>query len=182
MELYTLISRAIGIFGATYAALNALRTNVEPHLKTAADTADNRLTAITKVVGAEQPEMAPSKAHCKSIKDANFRWKWANIIPAILFFLFIYMVGFSVLVAWGDVVVKHDDTSLAALYLKCPWCYFRPALWILAVTDFVCVVVAFCAWLKCHSADRSLQEHFNLMKSKGLEAFTNPAIETAGAG
>ena len=173
MELYTLISLVVGIFGATYASLNSLRINLEAPIKEAADNAQKKLDAIISVWGKESGCANICMAHTKNILRWKKVWVWANAVPAILFSLIIGFIVVWVLIDWNDVTVQHGNpTQLATVESVLPWCGFRSILAVMALADLLCVAAGILAWFRCKSANSSLSEHH--VSLEDLPTFQSP--------
>src|SRR5438067_1579705 len=134
MELYTLVSLALGIFGGTYAALSALRTHFESSIKSAHGSCDNQLSKLI-ATNAKGGKIAK---HCRrqrnSICRAKFIWDWSHTLPAVLFALFIFAVFGGVLYHWDQIDAQHSATgtaTLTALKGLFPWKHVHLALWVL---------------------------------------------------
>ena len=175
MELYTLVSLIIGIFGATYAALNALRVNFEGDIKNAVQNADSKLEAIVLIRGDNNRSTAHCRKHRGKILSSGSMWTIANALPAITFFLAVLFIGSWVLYDWDIVTIQHSDpTHLHALRGTTPWCWFRCGLTILGILDILCVGVAIWAWIRCKTANGSLLEHFEGLEPKAEAGLENP--------
>jgi hypothetical protein len=160
MELYTLVSLIIGIFGGTYAALNAARTHFEGDLKKAYEESDGKIKAIEQVRGTNNKASVHVQRHKDRICNAWATWQWMNIIPGICFFLAVYAVVIWVLLDWPDITRQHTQPGeLALLHAKFPWNSFRLIIGGLGTINLGCVAVAFFARSTCRKASEALQEH-----------------------
>ena len=172
MQLYTLVSLIIGIFGSTYAALNALRTNLEGKVKKAAETSHSRAKAFEDVCGTENPGTKHCKNHCKSIATWHLVWTWSHAIPAILFFVAIALLAPWVLWDWEKVTTQFDPQNIKAAWATFPWNWMRSSITTMFLADVSCLALAMLARSRCLDADTSLQE---LSDSAPRPALENPA-------
>src|SRR5256885_9033276 len=99
MELYTLVSLSLAVFGGTYAALSALRTHFEKPVREARSNCDGQLAKIENFYPEGKMRQVCKKKQ-KSICRAEIAWNLANTIPAILFAVFIFLVMAGVLYHW----------------------------------------------------------------------------------
>ncbi len=178
MQIYTLVSLIIGIFGATYAALNALKTNLEGKVKNADETAEERAQAYKGVRGPDNKGTIHCENHCKVIKRWYRCWKWCHTLPAFLFFGLIVFVAFFVLAEWHQLTAQMADAKLNEFRAEFPWNSMRGLLTFMFTTDMLCVGFAIVARHKCLSADSSLQELHDSAQPPKFEAPTGPAGAT----
>ncbi|MCX6967650.1 MAG: hypothetical protein NTZ46_07690 [Verrucomicrobia bacterium] len=159
----------IGIFGATYAALNALRTHLEPPIQQAYSTADERAEAFIKLKGEANGATGHCKKHQKNIKFWRSIWLWANAIPAVIFFTIIALLTGWVLYEWDSVTIQHSGADLTAMKLTAPWCWFRPVLTKMACANLGCVAIAIFSWTRCSASSNGLQQLRDSVSAEGLE-------------
>lgn len=161
MEIYTLVSLSIGIFGACYAALNAMRTHLDGSITQYYSRSEQKLAAV-KDLGKEAWGAIYCSKHHWWTKLCRNIWIVAHFIPAGVFFLFMVFIGFWVNLCWEDVISKHDDLiSQSELHLKAPWSYFRSAFFWMCVLDLVAILSAILAWFFCRHFSGRIGEIHN---------------------
>ena len=159
MELYTIVSLIIGIFGATYAALNALRSYYEPKINKAKETSLEVVTRLTETLGAAHKRTGHCQKHSNTINRWQTCWRWAHALPTLGFALFILFIGIWTLISWSDVTVQHLGADLAAKMQQFPWSWMRGGLCAYLTGNTVAFIVAVIAYSKCSTSEVMLSEH-----------------------
>jgi hypothetical protein len=150
MEIYTLVSLCIGIFGASYAALNAMRTHLDPLVSGYCTKAAERLEEVKMKHGDAHKGTLNCKKHHYGTKFWRGIWTTAHIIPAAVFFIAMLVIAPAVLWNWDDIIAKHDNAeALKELFGKAPWSYFYTGFLWMCVLDLLAVIGAVFAWWRC---------------------------------
>lgn len=171
MEIYTLVSLCIGIFGATYAALNAIRIHFELSINDYCKNSIEKLGAVQKIKG----DTRKGTKNCVKHHNSTLRWKRAwlisHLVPAVVFFASMAFIAIWVLWGWDEIISKHDDPEkLKTLYTTFPWSYFRKGFFWMGVIDLCAVITAFFAWFLCrYYSGRVGELHESFLEEDGLQ-------------
>lgn len=177
MEIYTLVSLCIGIFGASYAALNALRTQVEGKVMEYCQKATTKVEELKKLEAARKKADEEGagegigtsfcEKHCNKTLGWKRVWVTAHIVPASVFFLFMCFMAVWIYGRWDEIMMRHDDESLKALMAQAPWAYFQTAFLVMCLIDLTAVLAAFAAWGFCmYFSGRVGELHVSLMQGR----------------
>ncbi|HBJ82630.1 MAG TPA: hypothetical protein DDZ88_01890 [Verrucomicrobiales bacterium] len=178
MEIYTLVSLSIGIFGASYAALNALRINLEVDLREVCNISREKLQAVQKINGTSHKRSGHCATHHANIVWWRKIWDRAQMIPAAIFFVFMFFIAGWVLWSWEEVTKQHQAADLLLLQGKWPWTWFRGSLCIMALIDLTVVFLSLLALIKCRTNGKSIAEHHDTLE---VPEFQDPAQGTSAA-
>lgn len=147
MEIHTLVSLTIGIFGASYAALNALRMHADPKVVEACKLATEKLKKVAELPGGTQKKRyANCEKHCNRAQQWKGIWDFAHVVPAALFFIAMALVVTCVWRNWDIVAISHAPTQLQDLHKTEPWCHFKTGFIVMCSLDLSALIFAFCAW------------------------------------
>ncbi len=150
MTLLNVTALMLGIFGAAYTALNALRTYFDSNIKAAVDNAKDCVDVVGEKLKTG-PSLDVAVAFQSRIGAARRVWLWAHIIPIIIFTLFVIGLTVEVLLKWNEVVTPQGPPAW-------PWCYW--AIMGMGVVDLACLLVAVLALLFLRYEDKHCLDHF----------------------
>src|SRR5437868_14791359 len=115
MELYTLVSLLIGVFGGTFAALNALRTLLDADFQKISATAKEKAEAQMEISGLGHAANTDCESYKNSVTLCSRVWRYVSVVQVGFFTLVIYVVAFFARAHWDDISKHHSDKELAAI-------------------------------------------------------------------
>jgi hypothetical protein len=159
MKLYTIISIALSLFGATYAAMAALRTRFEKLITTAEEDGQIHLKKIIEHYGKTKTTADSADKHLRWICRASKLWNRCNTVPTIMFAFFVFVLAFWFIIRWNYLAANAVDLDLS----NCPiteTCFYFGLL-VLVVVDAFCFIGAACAWGICRLNSRILRQQYD---------------------
>lgn len=142
IAFFSTLALLLGLFGATYTAISAIRT----HWGKAVETATSDAPELVALVRGKSGEAGGKEAqrHARTIKICGYIWNVAHILPIAIFTIAAFGIAECAIWNWGNLDLKMETNH---------------SKWIVQTVLYVnagCLMTTSVAYLVLRSAKRNL--------------------------